>query len=76
MTRALPEPTYRRFVDPRLSDRDIGACRGVRDIFAPTFALFCLNRLQLRNNQQMVDFTDVASSLQYAGTRGNPLTCG
>jgi siderophore synthetase component len=44
------------------------------DIFAPEFALSCLNRLQLRNNQQMVDLTDVAGSLQFAGTLKNPLT--
>jgi hypothetical protein len=31
--------------------------------------------LQLRNNQQMVDLTDVAGSLQFAGTLKNPL-CG
>jgi siderophore synthetase component len=43
------------------------------DIFAPSFALSCLNRLQLRNNQQMVDLTDVAGSLQFAGTLNNPL---
>ncbi|HET6737769.1 MAG TPA: IucA/IucC family siderophore biosynthesis protein [Kribbella sp.] len=43
------------------------------DIFAPSFALSCPNRLQLRNNQQMVDLTDVAGSLQYAGTLNNPL---
>jgi siderophore synthetase component len=46
------------------------------DIFAPEFALSCLNRLQLRNNQQMVDLTDVAGSLQFAGTLQNPLGCG
>ncbi|RZT19779.1 siderophore synthetase component [Kribbella sp. VKM Ac-2569] len=46
------------------------------DIFAPEFALSCLNRLQLRNNQQMVDLTDVAGSLQFAGTLENPLPCG
>jgi len=45
------------------------------DVFAPTFALSCLNRLQLRNNQQMVDLTDVAGSLQFVGTLNNPL-CG
>ncbi|TCC10038.1 IucA/IucC family protein [Kribbella soli] len=44
------------------------------DIFAPEFALSCLNRLQLRNNQQMVDLTDVAGSLQFVGTLQNPLT--
>lgn len=46
------------------------------DIFAPEFALSCLNRLQLKNNQQMVDLTDVAGSLQFVGTLENPLTCG
>ncbi|MGW7684494.1 IucA/IucC family protein [Kribbella sp. NPDC054772] len=46
------------------------------DIFAPSFALSCLNRLQLRNNQQMVDLTDVAGSLQFVGTLQNPLACG
>ncbi len=43
------------------------------DLFAPTFELSCLNRLQLRNNQQMVDLTDLAGSLQYAGLLDNPL---
>jgi siderophore synthetase component len=43
------------------------------DLFAPSFALSCLNRLQLRNNQQMVDLTDVAGSLQFVGTLDNPL---
>ncbi|TDO35684.1 siderophore synthetase component [Kribbella sp. VKM Ac-2527] len=45
------------------------------DMFAPEFALSCLNRLQLRNNQQMVDLTDVASSLVFIGTLENPI-CG
>ena len=45
------------------------------DIFAPAFALSCLNRLQLRNNQQMVDLTDVAVFLQFVGTLDNSL-CG
>ncbi len=43
------------------------------DVFAPTFVLSCLNRLQLKNNQQMVDLTDLAGSLQYAGLLDNPL---
>jgi siderophore synthetase component len=43
------------------------------DIFADEFRLSCLNRLQLRNNQQMVDLTDVAGSLLFAGTLANPL---
>ncbi|MFC9928749.1 IucA/IucC family protein [Streptomyces sp. NPDC127190] len=43
------------------------------DIFAPEFALSCLNRLQLRNNRQMVDLADPSGALQLVGTLGNPL---
>ncbi|MFD6419809.1 IucA/IucC family protein [Streptomyces sp. NPDC060194] len=43
------------------------------DIFAPEFALSCLNRLQLRNNQQMVDLSDPSGALQLVGTLKNPI---
>ncbi|SNX60002.1 siderophore synthetase component [Streptomyces sp. TLI_55] len=43
------------------------------DMFAPEFALSCLNRLQLRNNKQMVDLTDPAGALQLVGTLKNPI---
>ncbi|HWM40223.1 MAG TPA: IucA/IucC family siderophore biosynthesis protein [Streptomyces sp.] len=43
------------------------------DLFAETFTLSCLNRLQLRNNQQMVDLQDPAGALQLVGTLENPL---
>jgi siderophore synthetase component len=43
------------------------------DLFAPEFRHSCLNRLQLRNNQQMVDLADPASDLQFAGTLKNPI---
>ncbi|GAA0614580.1 IucA/IucC family siderophore biosynthesis protein [Streptomyces crystallinus] len=43
------------------------------DMFAPEFALSCLNRLQLRNNRQMVDLTDPSGALQLVGTLSNPL---
>ena len=43
------------------------------DMFAPEFALSCLNRLQLRNNKQMVDLADPAGALQLIGTLENPL---
>jgi siderophore synthetase component len=43
------------------------------DMFAPEFALSCLNRLQLRNNKQMVDLTDPAGALQLVGTLRNPI---
>jgi siderophore synthetase component len=43
------------------------------DLFAPRFARSCLNRLQLRDNQQMVDLSDPSAALQFAGTLDNPL---
>ncbi|GAA3068685.1 IucA/IucC family protein [Streptomyces glomeratus] len=43
------------------------------DMFAPEFALSCLNRLQLRDNRQMVDLTDPSGALQLAGTLRNPI---
>ncbi|WP_435819689.1 IucA/IucC family protein [Micromonospora taraxaci] len=53
---------------PHLADR-------VRhyDLFAPEFTLSCLNRLQLRNNQQMIDLADPSAALQFVGTLTNPL---
>ncbi|AEW98693.1 IucA/IucC family protein [Streptantibioticus cattleyicolor] len=43
------------------------------DIFAEEFALSCLNRLQLRDNRQMVDLQDPSGALQLAGTLRNPI---
>ncbi|MEU9116172.1 IucA/IucC family siderophore biosynthesis protein [Streptomyces sp. NPDC048483] len=43
------------------------------DLFTDEFALSCLNRLQLRNNQQMVDLQDPAGALQLIGTLRNPI---
>ncbi|WP_340378866.1 IucA/IucC family siderophore biosynthesis protein [Streptomyces sp. SS7] len=43
------------------------------DMFAPEFALSCLNRLQLRDNRQMVDLSDPAGALQLIGTLQNPV---
>lgn len=43
------------------------------DPFMPRFANSCLNRLQLRNNQKMVDLADPASSLQLIGELENPI---
>jgi siderophore synthetase component len=43
------------------------------DLFAPDFELSCLNRLQLRNNQQMLDLADPSGGLQMAGRLANPL---
>ncbi|WP_416961732.1 IucA/IucC family protein [Streptomyces sp. Agncl-13] len=43
------------------------------DMFAPEFSLSCLNRLQLRDNKQMVDLADPAGALQLIGTLKNPI---
>ncbi|MFJ9924586.1 IucA/IucC family protein [Streptomyces misionensis] len=43
------------------------------DVFAPEFALSCLNRLQLRDNRQMVDLADPSGALQLVGTLSNPI---
>jgi siderophore synthetase component len=45
------------------------------DLFAPTFARNCLNRLQLRNNRQMVDLNaeEPVDSLQMVGVLENPI---
>ncbi|MCV2884417.1 GNAT family N-acetyltransferase [Aestuariibacter sp. AA17] len=43
------------------------------DIFTASFKHSCLNRLQLGNNKQMVDLTDPANSLKFAGELDNPL---
>ncbi|MES1946967.1 siderophore biosynthesis protein [Salinisphaera sp. C84B14] len=43
------------------------------DLFAPEFKRSCLNRLQLRNNAQMIDLDDPAGNLQFAGTLANPI---
>ena len=43
------------------------------DLFADDFEFSCLNRLQLRNNQQMLDISDPSGGLQMAGRLKNPL---
>ncbi|MFF5935608.1 IucA/IucC family protein [Streptomyces sp. NPDC012508] len=43
------------------------------DMFAETFALSALNRLQLRNNKQMVDLSDPSAALQLIGDLVNPI---
>lgn len=43
------------------------------DLFAPNFLHSCLNRLQLRNNFQMVNLADPAEALQFSGTLVNPI---
>lgn len=43
------------------------------DLFTGEFALSCLNRLQLRDNQQMVDLQDPSGALQLVGNLENPI---
>lgn len=43
------------------------------DFFAPTFMHSCLNRLQLKNNLQMINLADPASSLIMAEPLHNPV---
>lgn len=43
------------------------------DLFATTFDSCCLNRLQLKNNKQMLDLTAPTDSLQFVGQLTNPV---
>lgn len=43
------------------------------DLFAPEFKRSCVNRLQLGNNQQMIDLADPAKNLKFQGTLENPV---
>ena len=43
------------------------------DLFSDDFPLSCLNRLQLRDNRQMIDLTDPSKLLQFAGDMKNPI---
>ncbi|MFD5795731.1 IucA/IucC family protein [Streptomyces diastatochromogenes] len=62
VTRAYQESS------PELADRF-----AQYDMFAPEFALSCLNRLQLRDNRQMVDLADPSGALQLVGNLKNPI---
>lgn len=43
------------------------------DLFAERFALSCLNRLQLKNNQQLINLADPFEALAFAGELDNPI---
>ncbi|MDV6315717.1 IucA/IucC family siderophore biosynthesis protein [Idiomarina sp. HP20-50] len=43
------------------------------DLFQATFVRTCLNRIQLNNNQQMIDLEDREQNLRFAGDIENPL---
>ncbi|TGD57019.1 IucA/IucC family protein [Flavobacterium humi] len=43
------------------------------DLFMPEFDCCCLNRLQLKNNKQMLDLAEPVKSLQFVGKLTNPI---
>lgn len=43
------------------------------DLFKDSFVRTCLNRIQLNNNQQMIDLADREKNLRFAGGIDNPL---
>ena len=57
----------------RADHPELAAAADHYDLLRPTFRHSCLNRLQLRNTLQMVDLTDQAESLMFAGTLDNPV---
>ncbi|MQA79226.1 MAG: IucA/IucC family siderophore biosynthesis protein [Streptosporangiales bacterium] len=59
--------------DYQRSRPDLAARFARFDIFTDEFGLSCLNRLQLRNNRQMVDLQDPVGALQIVGTLQNPI---
>jgi siderophore synthetase component len=74
----LDEQTFWRTVAACVSDYQNSAPHLAEkfqryDMFVETFPLSCLNRLQLRNNQQMVDLANPSAALQLAGTLNNPI---
>lgn len=74
----LPEADFWKIVAERLLDYraehpEFSQRFDELGLFAQSFPLSCLNRLQLRNNQQMLDLTDQSGGLLYAGDLENPL---
>ncbi|RKN43708.1 IucA/IucC family protein [Streptomyces hoynatensis] len=74
----LPEETFWATVAACVTDYQRAAPQFAEkfkrfDLFAERFPLSCLNRLQLRDNRQMVDLQDPTTALQLVGTLRNPL---
>ncbi len=77
----LPEEEFwglvRATIEEHAADHpELAAAAASYDLLRPTFRHSCLNRLQLRNTLQMVDLTDQAESLIFAGTLDNPAAEG
>ncbi len=60
-------------LDHERSHPELAGAAAAYDLLRPTFRHSCLNRLQLRNTLQMVDLTDQAESLIFAGELANPV---
>jgi siderophore synthetase component len=61
-------------VEQHRSDHpELAEAASAYDLQRAEFRHSCLNRLQLRNTRQMVDLSDQAESLMYAGTLTNPI---
>ncbi len=74
----LPESDFwkvvvERLLDYRAAHPEFAQRFDDLGLFEQAFPLSCLNRLQLRNNQQMLDLTDQSGGLLYAGDLQNPL---
>lgn len=75
---ALPEHEFWREVAECIGDYqrerpDLAELFARYDLFAPEFDRSCLNRLQLADNTQMVDLSDPAGGLKFAGVLSNPI---
>ncbi len=58
---------------PEPADPALAEAFATHDLFAAEFDFSCLNRLQLRNNQQMLDLADPSGGLQFSGRLLNPI---
>ncbi|WP_067436268.1 IucA/IucC family protein [Nocardioides jensenii] len=77
----LPEARFwgevRACIERHLADHpELAEGAAKHDLLRPAFRHSCLNRLQLRNTLQMVDLTDQAGSLLFAGELANPAAAG
>lgn len=71
--RAEVLPKGSELADSDSASLELAAAFAKHDLFAAEFDLSCLNRLQLRNNQQMLDLTDPSGGLQFSGRLANPI---
>ena len=60
-------------IEHERSHPELADAAAAYDLMRATFRHSCLNRLQLRNTLQMVDLTDQAESLIFAGELANPI---